>query len=451
METLKISGGKPLRGQIEISGAKNATTKLIVASLISNKKCHLTNVPNILEVETTLAFCKELGMEYQWDRGAKELILQTKELRSTYIPQRFSGANRIPILAIGALLGRTNEEIIVPTAGGCRIGQRPIDFHIEALTALGAQIEFRKMHKEGAYLAHAHHGLKGTLIALPYPSVGATENALLAACGAKGMTVIKNAAIEPEIFDLIFFLQQMGVRITYDGERTITVYETLQFREVTHRIITDRLQVASYAMAAIATQGKVFIKGASPRDLIPFLGKIGEIGGQYTLEEGGMTFFASGPLAGNIHLETDVFPGFATDWQQPFVVLLTQTRGASVIHETVYENRFGYAELLIEMGADLHLFTQCLGSKACRFAGHNFIHSLVVHGAVPLQGRRIEIPDLRAGFAYVLAALVAHGESELTNLHFLDRGYETVDLHLQSIGADIQRVDDTCLCPGSKS
>jgi len=447
MEALKIRGGKPLKGSIEVSGAKNAITKLLVASLISDKKCIFTNVPDILEVDTTLSFCSELGMDYTWDKEKKIIEVCTKTLSSVYIPQRFSGANRIPILAIGALLGRTNDDIIVPTAGGCRIGKRPIDFHIAALEQLGAHIEYRNMKKEGAYFAHAHHGLKGTLITLPYPSMGATENTILAACRAKGMTVIKNAAIEPEVIDLILFLQKLGVRITVDTDRTICIHETQTFREVKHHVLTDRLQVASFAMAAIATNGRVFIKGAKQRDLIPFLNKLIELGAGFDVEEGGITFFGAKKLSGGLHIETDVYPGFATDWQQPFVVLLTQAEGLSLIHETVYENRFGYTDTLLAMGADINLFNHCLGSKPCRFAHKNYPHSLTVKGKTPLVGGTIEVPDLRAGFAYVLAALIAEGESHLLNLDYLDRGYEALHTKLESIGADITRIHTEELIP----
>ena len=210
MEVIKIKGGTPLKGHVKAAGAKNAMTKLLVASLLSDKRCSFYNVPNIGDVEVTVALCKEIGMEVNWDRenGIMEVI--TQELKTSYIPQRFSGANRIPILMIGALLGRTDEDIIVPTAGGCAIGKRSVDFHISALEKLGAVIEYREMKKEGAYFAHAHNGLKGTMINLPYPSVGATENTILAAVTARGITVIKNAAIEPEVVELILFSAKAG-------------------------------------------------------------------------------------------------------------------------------------------------------------------------------------------------------------------------------------------------
>ncbi len=413
---------------------------MLVASLLSDKKCTFTNVPNIAEVHTTVSLCQELGMHVSWDLEQGILEAQTKELISTYVPQRFSGANRIPILLIGALLGRSREDIIIPTVGGCKIGKRPVDFHIASLQALGANIEYREMKKEGAYFAHAHHGLKGAVIELPYPSVGATENTMLAAVLAQGKTVIKNAAIEPEIMDLILFLQKLGVNIQLDGTRTITIEETKTFYEVKHRVLTDRIEAASLGMAAIATQGRVFVEGAEHLHMISFLNQLRRIGAGFSIEEDGIEFFYSGSLQGGLHLETDVHPGFLTDWQQPFVVLLSQAQGSSIIHETVYENRFGYTDMLSKMGGKMHLFHDCLGHRACRFASQNFGHSLVIHGPTTLTGASIEIPDLRAGFAYVMAALVAKEESIITGLHYLDRGYEKIDTKLALLGADVRRV-----------
>jgi UDP-N-acetylglucosamine 1-carboxyvinyltransferase len=440
MEILKIKGGKALKGQVRASGAKNAITKLLVASLLSDKKCRFYNVPDIGDVEVTMALCKEIGTEVQWDREAGIMEVITRDLKTSYIPQRFSGANRIPILMIGALLGRTDEDIIVPTVGGCDIGKRSIDFHIEALQKLGAVIEYREMKKEGAYFAHAHNGLKGTLITLPYPSVGATENTILAGVTARGITVIKNAANEPEIVELILFLQKLGAIISLDVDRTIRIQGTRRFYEVEHTVISDRIEAASWGMAAVGSKGRIFVEGAQHLNMITFLNKIREIGGGFDIKSHGIEFFYDGPLQGGIHLETDVHPGFMTDWQQPFVVLLTQASGTSVVHETVYENRFGYTETLCEMGADITLFRQCLGGKQCRFASQSFSHSLIVKGSSVLHGGNISIPDLRAGFAYVMAATIAMDTSTISGLPFLDRGYEKLVPKLAALGVDLERI-----------
>jgi UDP-N-acetylglucosamine 1-carboxyvinyltransferase len=438
MDILKIKGGVALNGSVRASGAKNAVTKILVASLISDKRCIISNVPNIADVEITVDLCREIGSEVQWDKEAGVIEIITKELKSTYIPQRFSGSNRIPILMIGALMGRTDEDIIVPTAGGCKIGKRPIDFHIAAMEKLGATIEYREMKKEGAYFARAHEGLKGTVIHLPYPSVGATENCILASCRAKGSTVIKNAAMEPEITDLVLFLQKLGVAIVVDVDRTIRIQPADEFFEVEHTVVTDRIEAASLGMAAISTKGRVFVEGAQHQNMITFLNKLRELGAGFHVKNSGIEFFYKGPLKGGVHVETEVHPGFLTDWQQPFVVLLTQAEGHSIIHETVYENRFGYTETLKQMGADVQLFTHCLGNS-CRFASHNYCHSLVVKGATPLRSLDIAIPDLRAGFAYVMAALIAPETSTISGAYYLDRGYEKLVEKLTSIGAEVSR------------
>jgi UDP-N-acetylglucosamine 1-carboxyvinyltransferase len=440
MEVLRVRGGKTLEGSIRVAGAKNAITKLLVASLLSDKRCVFHNVPAIQEVEVTAKLCQELGMEMSWDRDAGVMQVQTPELKTSYIPQRFSGANRIPILMIGALLGRSKEDIIVPTVGGCKIGKRPVDFHIAALQELGAVIEYRGMRKEGAYFAQAHQGLHGAVIHLPYPSVGATENTLLAAVRAQGQTVIHNAAMEPEIVDLILFLQKIGAHISLDSDRTIRVQGVQDFHEVEHWVIPDRIVAASLGLAAVATKGQVFVEGARHVDMVSFLNVLREVGGGFSIRDDGIDFYYERPLRGGLHLETDVHPGFMTDWQQPFVVLLTQTEGISIVHETVYEKRFGYTETLKAMGAHIHSFKQCLGAKPCRFHGQNHQHSITVNGPTPLKGGHITIPDLRAGFAYVMAALIADGESIIEGLPYLDRGYAHLVPGLAALGADIERL-----------
>jgi len=440
MDILQVQGKGKLEGHVKTAGAKNAMTKLLVASLLSKKKCRFFNVPSIGDVEITVQLCQELGSQVDWDREKGVLEICTKELKTSYISQRFSGANRIPILMIGALLGRTDEDIIVPTVGGDAIGKRSVDFHIAALSKLGASFEYREMKTEGAYLAHAHHGLKGALITLPFPSVGATENSILAGVRAKGCTLIRNAAIEPEIVELILFLQKLGAIISLDVDRTIRIKGTQQMHEVEHTVLSDRIEAASFGVAAIATKGRVFVEGAQHLHMITFLNKIRELGGGFAIKNNGIEFFYDSPLKGGSHIETDVHPGFMTDWQQPFAVLLTQCKGTSVIHETVYENRFGYVHTLKKMGADIELFKQCLGGGNCRYTAQNDYHSVVIKGGAPLEAKEITIPDLRAGFAYVMAALIATGTSTINGMQFLDRGYENLVTKLQTLGAQINRI-----------
>lgn len=434
-KTMEITGGVPLKGTIEVSGAKNAVNKLIVATLLTQDTCILQNVPNISEVDITLSLCEEVGLTYSWNKKEKTLMVQTQSITSNVISKKHSGANRVPILLIGAILSRTKKDITVPSVGGDAIGARPTHFHEQALTALGASLTINE--SSHSYVASAYNGLKGTHIHLPYPSVGATENTLLAATLAHGTTVIHNAAVEPEIFDLILFLQKMGAIIYTDSNRVIRIIGVKSLSGATHHIITDRLEVASYAMAALATKGHITILGAKQEHMLSFLNTFKRVGGDFTVTNTGITFFEGQNSCKNIHLETDVFPGFSTDWQQPLVCLLTQIKGVSVIHETVYENRFGYVEILNKMGAAIETFTECLGGTPCRFKEKNHVHSIVVQGITKLSSTSIVIPDLRAGFAYVMAALIAEGTSSLTNLDYLYRGYENIDKKLHSLGAQV--------------
>jgi UDP-N-acetylglucosamine 1-carboxyvinyltransferase len=273
---------------------------------------------------------------------------------------------------------------------------------------------------------------------LPYPSVGATENLLLAAVTAHGTTVIENAAIEPEVIDLVLFLQKMGAVVMVESDRRIIIEGVEALSGARHRVIEDRIEIASYAAAAVATGGDIEILDARQEHLVTFLNVLRSVGGHFEVHDRGIRFWGE---AGNLraqHVETGVHPGFMTDWQQPTVVLLTQAEGPSVVHETVYENRFGYTDLLREMGANIALTSKCLGSRTCRFQDQDFSHSAVVSGPTPLQPTRLAIPDLRAGFAYVLAALLADGTSELSNVHYLQRGYEDIPAKLQSLGTPIE-------------
>lgn len=412
-------------------------TKLLVAALLSDQPSIFENVPDIGDVATTVSLIEELGADVTWDKQQRILEVCARNLRTTYIPQRYSGANRIPILLLGALLGRTGQDIIVPTVGGDAIGARPVNFHINALTAMGAQIEYREMKREGAYLARAPHGLHGALIELPFPSVGATENVMLSAVHAKGRTIIKNAALEPEILDLMLFLQKMGVPISLIGDRAIEIHPLRQAKPVRHRVISDRAEAASFALATAATGGEILIENAPVEHMHNLFHQLRLMGIQLDI---GADFFqlkVDGPLSSGLHIETGPYPGFLTDQQQPMVALLTQCQGISVIHETLYENRFGYVETLKSMGAHIELFSNCLGTP-CRYHGQNHPHSAVIYGPTMLRGAEIVIPDLRAGFAYIIAALIAKDPSKIIGLEFIERGYEHLIPRLQQLGADIE-------------
>jgi UDP-N-acetylglucosamine 1-carboxyvinyltransferase len=425
-----IRGAVPLQGEVTISGAKNAIGKQLVASLLTDEPCVFSNVPRITEIDAILDMLGDIGTEHEW-LDQSTLKVQTREIRSTQISQKYSGFNRIPILLLGPLLHRAGE-VSVPVVGGCPIGPRPVDYHLNALEAMGAEIR-----KDPDGFTGVAKQLHGTTIKLAYPSVGATENSVVTATLAKGQTTILNAAIEPEIVDTILMLQKMGALITIGSDRTIHIEGVDRLHGANHSPITDRIEVASFAAAAVATDGRITVRRAQQQHMIPFLNMLRKVGGEFDVNDDEITFYRSQKKLTACHIETNVHPGFVTDWQQPFVVLLTQCEGLSVIHETVYENRFGYTDALREMGAQIDLTDACLGNTPCRFRANGHRHSCVVRGVTRLRGAPIVIPDLRAGFAYIIAALVASGTSEVTGIPYLERGYSDVPGKLKSIGADI--------------
>jgi UDP-N-acetylglucosamine 1-carboxyvinyltransferase len=431
----EIEGGKPLRGRVRVAGAKNAATKQIVASMLTDEPVVLHNVPHIGDTNVTLEFCQSVGLHAEWDsENGNTLRLHSPEMLSPEVALGFSGINRIPILLLGPLLHRLGKAVI-PMLGGCNIGSRPVDFHVTALEQLGAEIVFQ----EGRYYAVAKE-LRGAVIELPYPSVGATENTLFAAVLAKGTTLIKNAAVEPEIIDQVMMLQKMGAIIHVDTDRTIVIEGVEKLSGTEHTVINDRIEAASWAAAAIMTGGDVLVEGAEQAHMLTFLNKMRQIGAGFEVRPNGIRFYHPGTPLKSILLETDVHPGFMTDWQQPFVMIMTQAEGISVIHETVYEKRFGYTEQLVQMGAEIQLYRQCLGEKACRFKSRDFPHSCIVRGVTPLHAANIEIPDLRAGFSYLIAAASAKGVSQVSGIQYVERGYANILRKMQELDANIKLV-----------
>ncbi|MDD5098885.1 MAG: UDP-N-acetylglucosamine 1-carboxyvinyltransferase [Candidatus Colwellbacteria bacterium] len=451
MEKLVIKGGIPLKGSVRVKGAKNAIGKMMMASLLTDEEVVLKNVPRNQETEIAIEIVESVGSEVR--REGDSIITRAEKIRSQKVAA-ISRKNRIPILALGPLLARVGEGEVpfsgataqpnsamemtaaVSKAGGDKIGARPVDFHIAALEKLGAEIEI----KDGSMLAKTK-GLTGATITLPYPSVGATENTLLASVLAKGRTVIQGAATEPEIIDLVKMLQKMGAIIEFGANREIFIEGVDKLHGVEHTLIPDRMEAASFAIMALATGGDVFVEGAVQEHLITFLNVVRRIGGEYEVSDDGIRFFRNGRLKA-VHVETDTHPGFMTDWQQPLTVLLTQAKGNSIIHETVYENRFGYTEDLVKMGADIEVLSKCLGDIPCRFQGKMYNHSAIIHGPTPLRGRKLEMRDIRAGMAHIIAALISNGSSEISGVEHIDRGYEDIDGRIRTLGADIKRISE---------
>lgn len=433
METFHITGGSSLRGSVELSGAKNAASKMMIASMLTDEEVVLENVPLQQETAITKELIEMIGGTVVND--GHTFRLQTKTVDKFELLNQ-SRKNRVSVLALAPLLHRRGEAF-VPAVGGDQIGPRPVNWHLQALETMGAQIE----ETPEGYRAIASHGLVGALIELSYPSVGATETSILSGVLAKGRTVIRNAAIEPEIVELVKMLQKMGAIIEIGAAREISIIGVSKLHGCSARVMPDPIEAASYACIALGTHGDVFVKDAVHENLIPFLNTVRRIGGEYEVRDDGIRFWAPKDFTG-IEIETDTYPGFRTDWQQPLVVVLTQAKGTSVMHETVMESRFGYAEALKSMGADITLFSNCLGELPCRFKGRNYKHSAVVNGPTALKCARIEVPDIRAGLAFMVAALIAEGTSVLSGIEHLDRGYERLQEKLAGLGAKIERVTE---------
>ena len=425
-----VSGGQPLQGEIAVAGAKNAAPKMIIAALLAPEPSVLENVPRIGEVQLTLRICDALGVRWRWlDEATLEIDPAT--VTGWRIPADVSPEHRSCMLFIAALLHRTGRAQIA-AIGGDAIGARPIDFHLHALRQLGVDIE-----RDGGITRFRGDVLRGADIRLAYPSVGATEQVLVAAAGAMGRTVLRNAAIEPEIGNLVGLLRAMGARIERTHERTWVIDGVACLHGARHRVIADRLEAASYATAAIATGGDVFVHGAEAEHMRSFLTVLRSVGATCEADAAGIRFRGPGRLRPTT-VETSPHPGFMTDWQPPLVVLLTQADGVSIVHETVYERRLGYAAALGEMGALVELRTECLGSAPCRFRARGCNHSAVISGRTPLVAGELEVPDLRAGFAYLLAALVADGDSTITQVGNIERGYQGVLAKIRTLGGHIE-------------
>ncbi|MFP5345613.1 MAG: UDP-N-acetylglucosamine 1-carboxyvinyltransferase, partial [Actinomycetes bacterium] len=413
--------------------AKNFVSKAMVASLLGETPSKLTNVPDIRDVSVVNGLLELHGVNVSEGRSDGSLLLDPSNVDKAHVADidAHAGASRIPILFCGPLVHRLGEAFI-PDLGGCRIGDRPINFHLDVLRQFGALVEKRE---QGIRIT-APQRLRGTKLSLPYPSVGTTEQVLLTAVRAEGLTELRNAAVEPEILDLIAVLQKMGAIISVDTDRVIRIEGVDTLTGYTHRALSDRIEAASWACAALATRGDVYVRGASQPEMMTFLNTFRKVGGAFDIDDEGIRFYHPGGELRAIALETDVHPGFMTDWQQPLVVALTQASGLSIVHETVYENRFGFIDALNRMGARIQTYRECLGSTPCRFGQRNFRHSAAISGPTPLHGTDIVVPDLRGGFSHLIAALAAQGQSTVHGVELIDRGYEHFSEKLAALGAN---------------
>jgi UDP-N-acetylglucosamine 1-carboxyvinyltransferase len=436
-DVLTVHGGTPLHGTIRVRGAKNLVSKAMVATLLGDAPSRLYDVPRIRDVDVVRGLLELHGVKVLDGTEPGELVFDPANVDRANADEInvHAGSSRIPILLCGPLLHRLGHAFI-PDLGGCHIGPRPIDFHMHALRQFGAVVD---KTPQGMHLT-APNGLHGTKLELPYPSVGATEQVLLTAVRAEGVTELRNAAVEPEIVDLICVLQKMGAIIKVHTDRVIEIEGVPRLRGYSHRPIPDRIEAASWASAALATGGDVTVRGARQVDMMTFLNVFRSVGGEFDVADGeGIRFWHPGGELRAVALETDVHPGFMTDWQQPLVVALTQARGLSIVHETVYEQRLGYTEALNQMGATIQVYRDCLGGTPCRFGRRNFKHSAVIAGPSKLHAAELVIPDLRAGFSHLIAALAAEGTSKVYGVSLIDRGYEDFEAKLAALGAHTSR------------
>lgn len=418
MDRFIIRGGRRLTGEIEIGGAKNSGLKLMVAGLLTSERLVLSNVPAIADIKTMRDLLVGLGIMVE-DAGPRTLSIGG-EIGSVEAPYDIVSKMRASILVLGPLLARAHEaKVSLP--GGCAIGTRPVDMHLKGLETLGAVIRL-----ENGYInATAPDGLKGDRIILPFASVGATENLLMAATLAKGRTHIVNAAREPEISDLVHCLNAMGAQITGEGSGTLVIDGVEKLHGAHYAVMPDRIECGTYACAAGITGGDLLLVGGRADDLGSVIRTLEETGVEVVEEERGLRVRRSGTLQG-VDIMTEPYPGFPTDMQAQFMAMLSVAEGASMITETIFENRFMHVPELNRMGARVNVHGR----------------SAIIRGVPKLSGAPVMATDLRASFSLILAGLAAEGETQLSRIYHLDCGYEGVDRKLAACGADIARVSD---------
>ena len=419
MDSILVTGGGELHGKIPIAGAKNACLTLMPATLLTEEPLTLTNAPRLSDIKTMNALLKSLGTEVTTLQGGKVLTMSSHNLDNLTADYDIVRKMRASILVLGPMLAREGKAV-VSLPGGCAIGARPVDLHLNAMEALGAEIELR----DGYIHAYAPKGLKGNIIEFPFISVGATENVLLAATLANGTTIINNAAREPEIVDLAHCLQAMGAKIEGEGTSKITIEGVVRLHGATHRVVTDRIELGTYMLAPIFTGGEVECLGGRIDLLKAFCEKLDEAGISVEQTTNGLKVKRSNSGIKAINVTTEPFPGFPTDLQAQMMAMLCTATGTSILEEKIFENRFMHAPELGRMGAKIEVN----GGTA------------VVTGVERLKGAPVMATDLRASVSLILAGLAAKGETLVNRVYHLDRGYERVEEKLGSCGAKIERI-----------
>ena len=422
-EIIIVRGNNTLAGEVRVSGAKNSALKLMAATILAQGECVLRNVPHISDIEVMAEVLEELGAHVERNnhdgRDEHTLTIDTSNIDSFETPYELVSKMRASISVLGPLIGRFGQASVA-MPGGCQISARKIDMHLKGLESLGVEFEI----KHGYLMASTPHGLIGTHVVLDFPSVGATENMLMAAVVASGETVIANAAREPEIVDLAFMLQEMGAHIEGAGTSIITVKGVRpdELHPCDHVTVGDRIEAGTFLTGGALTGGPVTVRGIDPGFLRMALAKLREMGCTVREERDAVTVSRTGPLK-PVEIQTLPHPGFPTDLQAQFMLVAACAKGTSVITENVFENRFMFAAELARMGADIVIED----------------HHALVRGGRPLQGAPVSSTDLRAGAALVLAGLIAEGETRVHRIDHIDRGYEDYVGKLRSLGADIER------------
>jgi UDP-N-acetylglucosamine 1-carboxyvinyltransferase len=422
MQKFIVTGGAPLRGEVRIAGAKNAVLKMMAAAVLTEDPCLLRNVPRISDVQILRGAMTDIGFSVG-PVDDSTLEITAVGANWLFVPLEAAMKMRSSFILLGPLLSRFGR-VIISNPGGDRIGRRPVDLHVDAMRALGAEIEY----KNGYYFAQAPGGLKGAHIDFPYVTVMGTENAMLAATLAHGTTVIENAAQEPEVDDLVAMLLAMGAHIERTAPHRLEVEGVDRLHGVEHRVMGDRLEAGTFAMAAAVTGGEITVRGVDPTHLAAFTDVLAGMGVSFETfdDDGGGLRVRGGDGIRPADIETQPYPGFATDLQAPLAVLMTQAEGVSTIHETIYEDRLDYTMELVKMGAVIEVLDERHASIA---------------GPTPLHGREVEIADLRAGATLILAALAAAETSVISGVEHVDRGYEAIESKLVALGAQITRID----------
>lgn len=416
MNILQINGGNRLVGELDVAGSKNAGLALLSAVVLAEGQSVFHNIPNVSDIRIKASLLERLGAKIEWREDS--LYIDCSDIHMADLDEESVRLIRTSFYLLGPLLARIGHAVL-PAPGGCKIGERPVDFHLKGLALLGATVEL----DSGKYIASAPHGLQGAEIYLDFPSAGATQHLLCSAVLARGITTIQNAAVEPEVTTLAEYLNRMGARIEGAGTGTITIIGVRTLSPCEFTVPADRLQAGTYLLAGAITGGDVKVNRILPEHQTPLVGKLREMGAEVEESHDSVRVSVSRRLKG-IRLKTMPYPGFPTDMQQPMAALFCLAKGSSVVEETIYESRTGHVPELARMGAVI----RTEGGRVT-----------TVTGVDRLQGATVEASDLRAGAALVLAGLAAEGETIIKNIHFIDRGYEDLEGHLRSLGAKIER------------